>query len=450
MAKRKIMAELPVLRVGYPQRGESRFGSTPVRFKGGIPGQRIMVEMKRKKAGAYEARILETTRKAEIERRVPCKPFGICGGCAYQTLYYPDELALKELQLRELYKDIAPLEAFVLHPSPKDRGYRNKMEYTFGDAEKGGPLELGLHRRGRFYEIVDTDTCNIVDPDFEIIRKAVLAYFRALGTSYYRKSNHIGVLRHLVIRASETQPQILVQLVTSSQEPIDGAAFVEYLQRLRLASRITGVLHTINDNVADTVQEDETRILFGTPHLTEVLFGLTFRISPASFFQTNTRGAEVLYGRVRELCGDLSESTVFDLYSGTGTIAQLLAPLAKRVIGVEIVPEAVQDARRNAAENGIKNVKFIEGDVFEMLDLIDERADLIVVDPPRSGMHPRAIPRIARYEAPAILYVSCNPITLVRDLESFRAWGYAPAHLEAVDMFPRTPHVESVVVLHRT
>ena len=450
MAKQKIIAEVPVLRVRYPQHGESRLGTKPVRFKGGIAGQRVQIQVQKRKKEYYEAKILSVTMPAKVERRVPCKPFGVCGGCTYQRLYYPDELIYKEAQLRELFGDAGiDLTNFVLHASPKDRAYRNKMEYSFGNAEKDGPMILGLHRKGRFHDIVDTTTCNIVDEDFETIRKATMAFYREKEVPHYNRLRHEGVLRHLVIRSSETRPMITVHLVTSSQGDPLIDEYAAMLQQLRLYSRITGFIHSINDGMGDVVRTDASRIVFGSPDIMEVIHDLEFRISPLSFFQTNTKGAELLYERAVAACGDLSDKVVFDLYSGTGTIGQILSKHAKQVVAVEIAPEAVTDARENAKRNHIKNIIFWQGDVLAILDDLRETPDLIVVDPPRSGIHPRAIPKIARTGAPQIVYVSCNPVTLVKDLDTFREWGYEIARIESVDMFPRTPHVETVVLMSR-
>lgn len=448
--KRKLIADVLVQNVRFPMHGEGKIGVTPVTFKGGIKGQRVQVMVQKKKEELYEAKIMETIKLSPFEKRVPCKPFGRCGGCVYQRMYYPEEVAYKQEIVKNLLDDAGiDTTNFVLHPSPKDRAYRNKMEYTFGDAEKGGPLMLGMHRKGYFYEIVDTTTCNIVDEDFETIRKGTQEYFRELGTAYYRKANHKGTLRHLVVRSSETRPQIVVQLVTSSQDMPDVEAYGEFLQSLPLYSKITGFVHTINDNKGDVVQSDEDRLIFGKQEIVESVLGLEFTISPESFFQTNTKGAELLYSRAFDLSGDLSGKTVFDLYSGTGTIGQLIASRAKEVVCVEIVEEAVEDAKENAKRNGIENIRFIAGDVLKVLDDVEEKPDMIIIDPPRSGIHPRAIPKIARHEVPHITYISCNPVTFVRDLEIFRQWGYDVEKIEAVDMFPRTPHVETVCLMSK-
>ena len=216
---------------------------------------------------------------------------------------------------------------------------------------------------------------------------------------------------------------------------------------LKLEGRIVGILHILNDSLSDVVKSDETKILWGQDYFYEKLLGLEFKITPFSFFQPNTRGAEVLYETVREYIGDLHGLTVFDLFSGTGTIAQVLAPVAKQVVGVEIVEEAVEAARENARRNGISNCKFIAGDVFKVLDELEEKPDVIVLDPPRDGIHPKALPKILSYGVDRIVYISCKMTSLARDLEMIQAAGYQVEKMAAVDQFCETVHVETVALL---
>ena len=259
-------------------------------------------------------------------------------------------------------------------------------------------------------------------------------------------------LRHLLVRKAQKTGEILIVLVTTTQETQDFKPFVAQLLALPLKGKITGVLHTKNDSLADVVQSDETVILYGQDYFFEELLGLRFKISAFSFFQTNTLGAEVLYKIVRDFLGDISDEgkcdkTVFDLYCGTGTIAQLLAPVAKKVVGVEIVDEAVRAARQNAEMNGLHNCEFIVGDVLKVLDEIDEEPDYIVLDPPRDGIHPRALRKIIEYQVKRIVYISCKPTSLARDLEVLLDSGYRVERAMAVDQFPGTCHVETIVRL---
>jgi len=221
----------------------------------------------------------------------------------------------------------------------------------------------------------------------------------------------------------------------------------EALLNLELEGKIVGFLHILNDSLSDVVQSDETRIIYGQDYFYEKLLNLEFKITPFSFFQPNSRGAEVLYSTVRDYIGDINDMTVFDLFSGTGTIAQVLAPVAKQVIGVEIIEEAVEAAKENAAHNGLSNCKFIAGDVFKVLDEIEEKPDVIVLDPPRDGIHPKALPKILDYGVDKIVYISCKVTSLARDLEMIQARGYEVVKSVAVDQFCQTVHVETVVLL---
>jgi 23S rRNA (uracil-5-)-methyltransferase RumA len=364
-------------------------------------------------------------------------------------------------------------EFLGIKASPRQSAYRNKMEFSFGDAWKDGPLALGMHKRGSFYDIVDVPECQIVDEDFRKILSVTGAYFREKNISYYHKLRHTGYLRHLLVRKAAKTGEILVDLVTTTElsgteeELLSG--WRDALAAQEYAGRLTGVLHTKNDSVADTIINEGTDILFGQDFFYEELLGLRFKITPFSFFQTNSLGAEVLYETAREFIGDaltdhlenredksqLASSghfpgkVVFDLYSGTGTIAQMLAPVAGKVIGVEIIPEAVEAAKENAALNGLHNCEFIAGDVLKVIDDIAETPDYIVLDPPRDGIHPKALEKIIRYGVPQMVYISCKPTSLARDLEVLQARGYRVVKAECVDMFPDTVHVETVCLLSR-
>lgn len=279
------------------------------------------------------------------------------------------------------------------------------------------------------------------------ILSCVLAYFREWNVSYYKKMQHTGYLRHLLLRRGDTTGEILVNLVTTTQEEHDLTELKEQLLELPLEGKIVGILHILNDSLSDVVKSDETRILYGQDFFYEKLLGLQFKITPFSFFQPNSRGAEVLYETVREYIGDIENKTVFDLFSGTGTIGQVLAPVAKKVIGVEIIEEAVEAAKENALRNGLSNCKFIAGDVFKVLDEIEEKPDVIVLDPPRDGIHPKALPKILEYGVDRIVYISCKMTSLARDLEMMQMAGYRVEKMTAVDQFCETVHVESIVLL---
>lgn len=427
--------------------------------KNALPGQVVSACVLKKRNGRLEAGLLEVLERSgdELSPNEVCPHFPKCGGCLYQSLPYEKQLELKRAQVKalidEVYKDDYVFGEIA--PSPVSCGYRNKMEFSFGDEVKDGPLALGLHRRNSTYDIVNVTDCRIVDGDFRRVLCAVLDFYRDMGIPYYRKMQHTGVLRHLLVRKSAFTGQLLVALVTSDA----GYSFEElsaYLKLPELTGHLTGlsydgtlmgVLHITNNSQADVVQSDETHILYGTDTITEKLLGLQFQITLFSFFQTNSRGAEVLYSVARDYIGETKDKLVFDLYSGTGTIAQIAAPVAKKVIGVEIVEEAVAAARENAKKNGLENCEFIAGDVLKVLDDISEKPDIIILDPPRDGIHPKALPKIIAYGVPRIVYISCKPTSLARDLVSLRAAGYMIEKISCVDMFPGTGNVETICLL---
>ena len=445
-------------KVDFPNKGYVFVEDQKVLIKNGIPGQKVRFMIQKKRSGRAQGRILEVIEKSPLETREPvCSNFPACGGCMYQTMSYEDQLHMKETQIRELLEEAliqggqidengnAAFEWEGIHGSPIEFGYRNKMEFSFGDEVKDGPLSLGLHKKGSTYDILNTDDCKLVHKDMTDILTCVREFFREKGASYYRKLQHTGYLRHLMLRRGVTSGEILVHLVTTTQEEYDLEPLKDQLLALPLEGRIVGIMHILNDSLSDVVQSDETRILYGQDYFYETLLGLKFRISTFSFFQPNSLAAEVLYNIVRDYIQNTSGMEVFDLYSGTGTIAQLLAPVAKEVIGVEIVEDAVAAARENAKLNGLDHCKFIAGDVLK--DDLTEKPDVIVLDPPRDGIHPKALPKILSYGVNRIVYVSCKATSLARDLEAFLQAGYRLEKACCVDQFCETVWTEAVALL---
>ena len=493
--KKGQIAEGIVEKVDFPNKGVvvTDEGDCVV-VKNTIPGQKVSFVVNKAKRSKVEGRLLETICPSPLEIESPCPHFGSCGGCVYQSLPYEEQLKLKEEQVRKLMEDAiggaCDYEFLGILPSPRKQGYRNKMEFSFGDEYKDGPLALGMHKRGSFYDIVTVEDCQIVDGDFRAILLATLSYFSDKNISYYHRLRHTGYLRHILVRKAVRTGEILVDLVTTTQNwkeeetmkaegqpdsagplPVENKGKCPYagtvdegleknllegwqqvLLDLKLGGKICGILHTKNDRVADIVCNEGTDILYGTDCFYEELLGLRFQISPFSFFQTNSLGAEVLYETARSfILGDddkcLSDQTVYDLYTGTGTIAQMLAPVCRKVVGVEIVEEAVEAAKENAKRNGLSNCEFLAGDVLKVLDTIGERPDMIVLDPPRDGIHPKALEKILAYGVERMLYISCKPTSLARDLKVFLARGYVVEKICCVDLFPGTIHVETVVLL---
>ena len=433
--------------------------------KNTIPGQKVSFLVNKVRKGKAEGRLLETVEKSPLEVDSKCPHFGNCGGCTYQTLPYEEQLKLKENQVRGLMADAigdaCEYEFLGIKGSPKQYEYRNKMEFSFGDEFKSGPLALGQHKRGSFYDILTVTECQIVDEDFRAILKATVEFFGERGVTFFHRLTHEGYLRHLLVRKATKTQEILVDLVTTTQcealqmnEEVLLGEWKDMLLSLELKGELKGILRTKNDSVADVVRNDGTEILFGQDFFYEELLGLKFKISPFSFFQTNSLGAEVLYETAREFiladnADELKGKVVYDLYSGTGTIAQMLAPVAKEVVGVEIIEEAVEAAKENAALNGLSNCKFLAGDVLKVLDTIEEKPDYIVLDPPRDGIHPKAIEKIIDYGVDKMIYISCKPTSLARDLEIFLARGYDVKRIVCVDMFPATVHCETIALLEK-
>ena len=466
--KKGQIVEGIIERVDFPNKGILRTeDGTRVIVKNAIMGQKVSAAVNKVRKGKCEGRLLEILEKSALELPEPgCVHYGICGGCTFQSLPYEEQLKMKEKQVKDLIDAVITeenkgYEFLPIKASPRPKAYRNKMEFSFGDEYKDGPLALGMHKRGSFYDIVNVGECQIVDEDFRRVLKITLEYFKEKQIPFYHKLRHTGYLRHFLVRKAAKTGEILVDLVTTTQmEELSGEnesalleGWVKKLCEEKYDGVLKGILHTKNDSVADTIKNEGTDILFGQDFFYEKLLGLKFKITPFSFFQTNSLGAEVLYQTAREFIGDAlddeANQTVFDLYSGTGTIAQILSPVAKKVIGVEIVEEAVVAARENAALNGLTNCEFIAGDVLKVIDTIGEKPDYIVLDPPRDGIHPKALEKIIRYNVPQMVYISCKPTSLARDLEVLQARGYQVKKVQCVDMFPATGNCETVVLLSK-
>ena len=450
MKKRDII-EFEIGKMEFGGVSISQYGDRRIKMKGGIKGQKVKAAVKRTGRGKADVKMVELLERSPIETAEVCPHFEGCGGCTMLSVDYAKQLEIKEEQVLELFEDagIREFEFLGVQGSPDNVGYRNKMEYTFGDEVKGGPLTLGLHKKGRHIDIQTVDGCMLVDSDFNTILKESLAFFQDAELPYYRVVNHEGYLRNLVVRKGIHTDEIMVNIVTSSQCEFDMSKFADMINGLELKGNVVSILHTINDGLADAVQCDEMRILYGVDYLHEEILGLKFKISPFSFFQTNTKGAEQLYTIARDFIGDHSNKVVFDLYSGTGSIGQLMAEKAKKVYGIEIIEEAVVAANENAKLNGLDNCEFIAGDVKDTVKSLDVKPDLIIVDPPRPGIHKQAIKDICDFGAKEIVYISCNPKTLVDDLKDFIGYGYMPEKVKCMDMFPSTPHCESVVKLYK-
>ena len=448
--------------VEYIEANETEEVKYKVVVKGALPGQQVKFLLTKKRHGRSEGRLLEVIKKSDIQGRAAlCPHFEVCGGCVYQEFDYDTQLSLKSEMVKNIVEEVIEGEYQFegILGSPFEWGYRNKMEFSFGDEYMGGPLALGLHKKGSFYDIVSLKECRIVNQDYNIILENTLKFFAEKNIPYYHKMKHTGYLRHLLVRRSIKNGGILVGLVTTSDFDADVCmgmtktdmleSYKNMLLNLGLDGEIIGILHIINDGLSDTVASDYTNILYGRDYINESILGLDFKISTFSFFQTNSLGAEVLYEKARSYVGETNDKVIFDLYSGTGTIAQMLAPVAKKVVGVEIIEEAVEAAKENAKLNNLNNCEFIAGDVLKVIDEIDEKPDLIVLDPPRDGINPKALNKIIDFGVDRMVYISCKPTSLARDLVVLQERGYKVEKVCAVDMFPQTVHVECVTLLQK-
>ncbi|NFA12180.1 23S rRNA (uracil(1939)-C(5))-methyltransferase RlmD [Clostridium botulinum] len=435
----------------FPGTGVAQKDGVPVYIKGTVPGQKVLAKVTKKRREYAQAKLLEIIENIDYAIENKCPHFGQCGGCSTQYIPYEKQLQIKEEQLLKLFKskEIKGFDFLGVEKSPEEYEYRNKMEFTFGDMEKGGDLTLGMHVKNRNFSIVTVDNCEIVDRDFRNILTTVVNYFNEKRLPKYRVMSHEGFLRNLVIRKAKNTGEILINIVTTSQMEFDFKEIVDMLLKVECKGEIKGILHTINDTLSDVVQVDKLEILYGRDYIIEELLGLKFKIAPEAFFQTNSKGAEKLYSIVKDFLGDASSKVVFDLYCGTGTIGQIVAPKAKKVIGVELIEEAVKAANENAKLNGLNNCEFIAGDVAKVIKDVKQKPDIIILDPPRPGVHPVALEYVVKFEPKEIIYVSCNPKTLVDDLKYLIDNGYKIEKVKGMDMFPHTPHVETVAKLSK-
>ncbi len=451
--KKKDEIILEIADVNFPNKAYGYYEGEKVIVKNAVPGQKVQAQVFKKRGSGVEARLQEVIERSPLEREAGmCSHYALCGGCTYQTMRHEEELRLKERQVKRLLENagicVQSWEGIV--PAPSETGYRNKCEFSFGDEEKDGDLALGMRKRMSYYEVVTLKDCNIVDADYLRIIEGTLQFFQERRVPFYHKARHDGSLRHLVVRKGAATGEILINLVTSSEVPFSVEEFKDMLLGLELDGSVCGILHSVNDGLADVVKSDEMRLLYGRDFFMEKLFDLEFKVSVYSFFQTNSAGAEKLYSIVKEFAGDVADKTVFDLYCGTGTIGQIMAEAgSKKVLGIELIEEAVVAANENAKRNHLENCTFLAGDVLKMVDELEERPDLIIVDPPRDGIHPKAIGKIIAFGAPEIVYVSCKPTSLARDLEIFQQEGYQVERVKLMDMFPRTVHVETVCLLSK-
>jgi 23S rRNA (uracil1939-C5)-methyltransferase len=442
--------ELSIESLAYGGNGVARHEGFVVFVRGGLPGDRVRARVTKVKRGFAEGFASAVLEPGPDRVEAPCRHFGTCGGCRFQDLSYDVQLAQKAQQVRDALVRIGriadpPLEPIV--PATSIYGYRNKLEYSFSAGEDG--LELGFHRAGRWDEVIGIEECLLTTDVGNEIRRAVRSWAREERLEPYDQATGEGYLRHLVVREGRNTGQALVVLVTAPGERFEAGYFVDVLRRF---PEVRSIHWAINDTPAEQTNLP-TKLLWGAEAIEEEILGLRFRVRPSAFLQTNTEMAEQLYGLAREFAGLTGDENVFDLYCGTGTIGLALAPDAGKVWGLEISEEAVACAIENAELNGIENAQFFAGNVGQTLEELAQKAgaaDVVVVDPPRAGLAGKALRRTGALAARRIVYVSCNPTTLASDVQVLRDdYGYTLVRCRPVDMFPHTPHVESVSLLTR-
>lgn len=447
--RKKEDITLKINDLNFPNKGTGFHLGRCIEVKDTLPGQIVSARINRKRKTSCDAKLLQVIQHSFLESPSRCPHFPSCGGCAYQNLDYSIELEIKETQvLRLLHQhDISGFSYLGIESAPCEKHYRNKCEFSFGDTGLSSGLALGMRKVHSRYEVIDLTHCQIVDDDFIAIIQHTKQYFQHVGLPFYHTGTHTGVLRHLVVRKGWSTGELLINIVTTSQQHLNLQEYARLLCQIPLMGKISGVLHTENDSLADVVTNQNTQLLYGRNYFVEKILGLEFTISPFSFFQTNSAGAEKLYSIVKDFVGADQQQVIFDLYCGTGTISQILSQNAKQVIGIEIVEEAVAAAKENAKRNHIENCTFIAGDVLAEIDHLPQNPDIIVLDPPREGIHPKALQKIANLGASKLIYVSCKPTSLAINLSDLLQCGYQLDKIKLMDMFPRTRHVECCCLL---
>ncbi len=446
--KKGQVFELEITGINFNNEGFGEFEGNTYFVKGCIPFEKLKVRFVKIKSGRNMCKIIERVQESPISIKPICGKFGECGGCTYLNLSYDDQIRFKEQALLDLLdsQNIEYEKFLGIIKSPKQFEYRNKMEFSFGDEVKGGQLELGLHKKGNPFSIVPTYDCHLVSEDFRKIMKFTIEYFRERGIKAYKLKNHEGYLRNLILR--DGKDEIMICLVTSSQENIDLNSFRDEILKLDLNKKVGSLIHLVSDSLSDAIIPESINVIYGNDYIYEELFGLKFKISLSSFFQTNTEGMKLLYERVRDNVGDI-KGAVLDLYCGIGTMGQVLSSKMKnRVIGIEINEDAVKMARENSFLNGL-NCEFINGDVTEIIKGMDDDIEVIIIDPPRVGIGGKSVHNVCKFNVKNIIYVSCNPKTLVDDLKVFIENKYKIKTIQGIDMFAGTYHVECVVLMSR-
>lgn len=446
------IVELEIEDLAFDGKSVAKLDGKVVFCNGGLPGERILAEITRSKPRYSQARMLEIVRKGEQRIPAVCSHDDECGGCTWQDLAYDQQLAYKKNQVVQTLSRLGDLNEIVVPDvlgAPEQFAYRNKMEFSFHVTEDAS-FTLGLHRRGRWDEIFDLTRCHLCTPVYSEIAAWMRTFVQARQIPVYDVTDHTGFMRFLMIREGKNTGQVMVNIVTNYGDLPHQSELVAGLRTAFPA--IATVVHNQNGQKSNIATGEIETILYGPGYIEETVSGARFRIRANSFFQTNTHQTERLYQTGFDRLSLTGEERLLDLYCGTGTIGILAASRVKEVVGVELVADAVIAARENADINKVENISFFEGNVKDVIRRYEAEPrpfEVIVVDPPRAGLHPKALKRMIAMEAPQVLYISCNPATFARDAKELIAADYTLSEVQPVDMFPHTMHIELVGLFSR-
>lgn len=461
--KRKpLFEEVEIIDLAAEGKAMAKIDEKVLFVQNAIPGDIVDVQVNKKRKSYYEGYVTQYHKLSDIRIEPFCSHFGKCGGCKWQPLPYPEQLKYKQREVENNLKRIGHIElpqVSTIIASKKDQYYRNKLEYTFSNKRWLEPDEmqmeddsinrygLGFHIPRMFDKVIDIEKCYLQEEPSNSIRLAIKKYALENGLTFFDIRNQEGFLRTLIIRTTSTG-EVMVIIAFYHEDVEKRIGLLNHLKKQ--FPEITSLLYVINEKANDTISDQNIICFNGRNFIEEKMEGLKFRIGPKSFYQTNSEQAYELYKVTREFAGLTGNEVVYDLYTGTGTIANFVASKAKKVVGIEYIPEAIEDAKINSANNNINNTIFFSGDMKDILnhDFIEENGqpDVIIVDPPRAGMHEQVVKTIIKANAPRIVYVSCNSATQARDLYILDQ-SYKVIKVQPVDMFPHTHHVENIVLL---
>ncbi|NND72479.1 MAG: 23S rRNA (uracil(1939)-C(5))-methyltransferase RlmD [Rhodothermales bacterium] len=462
MLQRQSILDVSIERFGDRGKSIAHLDGFTIMVTGGVPGDRLKVRIVRKKRRYAEAEIVEVLTPSPLRTEAKCAHFGVCGGCKWQHVKYESQLQAKRDSVRDAMQRIAMIPDAVVEESvgaDEIYYYRNKMEYSFGSkrwltrAEIGTDIKFedsvygGFHVSGNYSKVLDISQCHLQDPISYELLEAIRSHARRKGWSAWDVRTTTGYLRYLVVRTTTASDDVLVNLVTTGFDDDKISEVTSLLQEH--FPRVSTFVNTSNTGVAQTAYGD-ANVVFGPGNIVDRIGKYEFEISPQAFFQTNTKQAGRLYEVVLGVGQFAPGDHVYDLYCGAGSISLYLSEYVERITGIEVIASAIENARANATRNGVDNCTFVQGDMLKVLndDFVSRhgRPDVIVVDPPRSGMHPRVVERLSALRPEKLVYVSCNPRTQARDIELLGSgWTTGPSH--PVDMFPHTHHVENVMLL---